>query len=116
MDGIITSLEQSIIARRCSYTPRECSHCKDPTDYTAIMDVFQGQTDEASFAEIDEEEFIPELQTSNDVQVPPVHCPLAQSDFNRLQQTIDPLGRCNNYGISIYLDTKSFVENCMNAT
>ena len=86
------------------------------SDYTAIMDVFQGQTDEASFAEIDEEEFIPELQTSNDVQVPPVHCPLTQSDFNRLQQTIDPLGRCNNYGISIYMDTKSFVENCLNAT
>ncbi len=85
------------------------------SDYTAIMDVFQGNIDEGNFAEIDDEEFVPELQTSNDVQVPPVHCPLTQSDFNRLQQTINPLGSCNNYGISIYMDTKTFVENSLHA-
>jgi hypothetical protein len=45
----------------------------------AIMDVFQGNVDEINFAEIDDEEFVPELQTSNDVQVPPIHCPLTQS-------------------------------------
>jgi hypothetical protein len=84
------------------------------SDYTAIMDVFQGNVDEINFAEIDDEEFVPELQTSNDVQVPPVRCPLTQSDFNRLQQTINPLGSCNNYGISIYMDTKLFVQNCLN--
>jgi hypothetical protein len=58
------------------------------SDYTAIMDVFQGNVDEINFAEIDDEEFVLELQTSNDVQVPPVYCPLTQSDFSRLQQTI----------------------------
>lgn len=46
----------------------------------------------------------------NTVEVPPTNNPLAQDDFMLLQATIDPKQSREEYGVDIYLNVLSFIE------
>ena len=59
--------------------------------YTAVRDIFDNPDDETQFQEIDDEEYMPELQNSNDVQVPSVRCPVTENELIRLRESVDPL-------------------------
>lgn len=85
------------------------------SNYTAVRDVFDNPNDETQFQEIDDEEYMPELQTSNDVQVPSVRCPLTANELIRLRESVDPLATCRNFGISVYIDARTFVQRILNS-
>ena len=83
------------------------------SDYTAVRDIFDNPQVETDFEEIDSKDYMPELQTSNDVQVPPVRCPLTNHELNTMKEAIDPLASCSNFGISIYINAKTFLYNIL---
>lgn len=63
---------------------------------------------------IDWEGPLPQEENEADqVEVPPCECPLTEEQYRQLQDNIPPLAESPNYGIDLYLDCLSFIENIM---
>ena len=54
----------------------------------------------------------PEQSSYQDVSNPSLYFHLVESDFNQLQQLVDPT-QSQNYGIDLYLLTLQFVSDCV---
>ena len=55
---------------------------------------------------------VPFTSSSSDLlEIPPIHCPLNDTDRNDLNQCIDPLSISDCFGMDIYITCVSFAEN-----
>ena len=54
-----------------------------------------------------------EESTADGVHVPRISIQLGQSHFEQLQESIDPLQNCQNYGIDIFLTTLQFLDTIL---
>lgn len=54
-----------------------------------------------------------EYQDADQVDVPQSQCPLTEDQYDQLQSNVSPLAESSNYGIDLFLECVSFVENIM---
>lgn len=54
----------------------------------------------------------PPLDLNNSsVVIPEINCPLSSSELVELHSLYNPLSSCSDFGINVYLDVLTFVEN-----
>ena len=78
--------------------------------FILLFNLIFGQSELEEFG-IDWDGPVPE-DSSEDfpvVEVPDTDCPLSQGEYQRLCQSINPLGESDCYGIDIFSQTVSFV-------
>jgi len=47
------------------------------------------------------------------IEIPVIEDPISNSDYNILQQTIDPLANSDSFGIDLFISTMQFVRNIL---
>ena len=80
------------------------------SDEPAVRDVFDRDLIDETLFGVDLEGPIPENRTNNDVQVSPVRCPISDVQLTQLEALVRSLQPCPNYGISIFIAAKDFVN------
>lgn len=47
----------------------------------------------------------------NTIEVPAIDNPISDSEYDALQQAIDPLALSNTFGIDLFISTMQFIHN-----
>ena len=79
------------------------------SDGTAIQGVMEGGTADLYGIDWDGPCVV---QMTEDVPVPTTNCPITQQQYEELNEMVDPIQICHDYGVSLYTAVRAYVHAC----